>query len=419
MGRAPSPTAPFVPTAPTGRIAPVAPVPADTVPFVDLAPQNDLVRPEVRRRWDEALDAGTFILGEEVERFEAEAAAAWSVAHCVGVGSGTDAVEVALRAAGVGPGDEVVVPAFTFAGSAVGVVRCGARPVFADVDDETLLVDPASVAAAVGPATAAVVAVHLYGQMADVAALGRLCARHGIALVEDGAQSHGARADGAPVGPRSFAAATSFYPTKNLGAWGDGGAVLTDDPAVAAAARAIRNYGSTGKYDHGRFGFNSRLDVLQAAVLRAKLPHLGTWNAQRQEAARRYDELLAGCAAVRRPAVRAGNDHVWHLYAVRVGRRDDCRQALQAAAVGSGVHYPAPLHLLPMFGGGRDGAPAGSLPVAESAAGEVLSLPLFPGITASQQERVAAVLTRWAASPSRPVAGRPQGGAGAASRASA
>ncbi len=366
------------------------------IPFVDLRSQNDLVRAEVHRRWELAIDVGTFVLGVDVERFEEEAAAALGVAHCVGLGNGTDAVEVALRAAGVGAGDEVVVPAFTFAGSAVGIVRCGARPVFVDVEEDTLLVDPAGVEAAIGPATAAVVAVHLYGQMADMQALERICATHGVALVEDGAQSHGARGHGAPMAARSLAAATSFYPTKNLGAWGDGGAVLTNDAGIASAARTIRNYGSMEKYDHGRFGFNSRLDVLQAAVLRAKLPHLGDWNSQRSQAAQRYYEMLRGCPAVRLPTVRAHNEHAWHLYSVQVPEREGCRRALADEMIGSGVHYPTPLHLLPMFQDGDPSTMFGRLPVAEAAADRVLSLPLYPGITAAQQERVAEVLVSWA-----------------------
>ncbi|MDA8269780.1 MAG: DegT/DnrJ/EryC1/StrS family aminotransferase [Actinomycetota bacterium] len=372
------------------------PSPRNAVPFVDLQPQNDQVRAEVRRRWDHAIDGGTFVLGTEVERFEEEVAEAWGVEHCVGLGNGTDAVEVALRAAGVGPGDEVVVPAFTFAGSAVGIVRCGARPVFVDVEEDTLLIDPAQVEAAIGPATAAVVAVHLYGQMADMQALGRICATRGVALVEDGAQSHGARGHGEPTASRSLVTATSFYPTKNLGAWGDGGAVLTNDASVASAARAIRNYGSAGKYDHTRFGFNSRLDVLQAAVLRAKLPYLRDWNAQRVQAAHRYDRLLSECPTLHLPVARAYNEHVWHLYTVQVPEREGCRRALGSQGIGSGVHYPTPLHRLPMFQGRDQDERPDLLPVAEAAAERVLSLPIYPGITTAQQERVAEVLVSWA-----------------------
>lgn len=357
------------------------------VPFVDLRPQTAAVMQVAAEAIDRTAEGGAFVLGDDVSAFEAELAAAWGVEHCVGLGNGTDAVEVALRAAGIGPGDEVIVPAFTFAGSAVGIVRCGARPVFVDVDDDTLLVDTDTVEAAIGPATAAVVAVHLYGQTARMAPLGDVCRRRGIALIEDAAQSHGA-----PVLGHSLAAATSFYPTKNLGAWGDGGALLTNDHEVADAARAIRNYGSADKYDHRRFGFNSRLDTLQAAVLRAKLPHLGEWNAQRLAAAEHYAELLGEAPAVRLPGTRAGGSHVWHLYVVRVPDRGACLEGMARAGVQCGIHYPAPLHHLPMFADHGASPSAGRLVVAERAAAQVLSLPLFPGIALWQQERVAEAL---------------------------
>ncbi len=372
-----------------------------TIPFVDLRVQNDLVREEVEHRMAGVIDQGQFILGAEVARFEEELAAAWEVRHCVTLGSGTDAVEVALRASNIRPGDEVIVPSFTFAGSAAGIVRCGATPVFVDVRPDTLLIDPAAVAAAIGPHTAAVVAVHLYGQMADMASLGSICERHGIAIIEDAAQSHGASRDGLRTGPRTIATATSFYPTKNLGAWGDGGALLTNDDTVYASARSIRNYGSKGKYDHSRFGFNSRLDTLQAAVLRAKLPHLATWNSTRQEAAALYDALLGDAPAVQRPTVDPDANAVWHLYVIRVENRAACRAAMDRAGIGTGVHYPNPLHLLPMFQS-RSGCttrPRPWLPVAEQAAKCVLSLPLYPGISRDQQRRVIDVLTGAASLP--------------------
>jgi len=360
-----------------------------TVPLVDLAVQHAQIADEVEEGFAEVLAAGDFIGGKAVAAFEQEYAEFVGARHCVGVANGTDALEIALRAVGVGAGDEVVVPANTFIATAEAVVRAGARPVFADVDDDGLLLDPAAVEAVLTDRTRAVIPVDLYGQVAPFELLTSVGER-GIAVVEDGAQSQGARRHEAGAGTFGAVAATSFYPGKNLGAYGDAGAVTTDDDGLAEAARLLGAHGSPAKYQHVSFGFNSRLDTLQAVVLRAKLRRLSRWNEERRAAAAVYDELLASVPGVRMPATLPGNEHVWHLYVVRVPNREAVLRTLQAEQIGAGVHYPVPVHLTPAMApfGGRPG----QFPVAERAAGEILSLPLFPGVTRRQQERVVEVL---------------------------
>jgi dTDP-4-amino-4,6-dideoxygalactose transaminase len=357
------------------------------VPLVDLAWQHRQVEAEVRQGWDRVLERTAFVLGEEVADFESGFAAFSGVRHCIGVASGTDAIEIALRALGIGSGDEVIVPANTFIASAAGVVRAGAKPVLADVDPSTLLLDPEAAAGCIGDRTRAILPVHLYGQMAPLGALAKVAAEAGIPIVEDAAQSQGAAQDGAPSGSVGKVAATSFYPGKNLGAYGDAGGVTTDDEEVARACRSIRDHGSTQKYVHEEFGFTSRLDTIHAVVLSAKLKRLEEWNSLRREAAARYDVLLAGVEGVDRPTVATGNTPVWHLYVVQVDERDRVLDALHADGVGAAIHYPTPVHL---HGAMADlGYRAGEFPVSEAAAGRILTLPLFPGITAKQQEYVA------------------------------
>ncbi|WMX49085.1 DegT/DnrJ/EryC1/StrS family aminotransferase [Streptomyces roseicoloratus] len=327
--------------------------------------------------------------GEEVAAFEQEYAAFGGVAHCVGVANGTDALELALRASGVGAGDEVVLPANTFIATAGAVARTGARPVLADCDPGTLLLDPEAALAAVTGATRAVVPVHLYGQCADVAALAEALPGT-VRIVEDAAQSQGASRDGRTPGSGGIAA-TSFYPGKNLGAYGDAGAVVTDDAEAAALVRAIANHGGVAKYRHDVPGFNSRLDGLQAVVLRSKLRRLAAGDEARRAAAARYDEQLAPLAdagRVVRPVTAGGNVHVWHLYVVRVpgADRDAVVGKLNASGIGAGVHYPTPVHLTPAYR--HLGYERGDFPHAERAADEILSLPLFPQITHDQQRRV-------------------------------
>jgi dTDP-4-amino-4,6-dideoxygalactose transaminase len=325
-----------------------------------------------------------------VAAFEEEFASFSGVRHCVGVANGTDALELALRALGVGPGDEVVLPANTFIASALAVTRAGGVPVFVDCDPVHHLIDPGAAAARITPRTRALMAVDLYGQVAPFEELEPLCEARGIALVEDAAQSQGARRNGRSAGSFGAAAGTSFYPGKNLGAYGDAGAVLTDRDDLAERVRRLRNYGSEVKYEHPELGFNSRLDSVQAVVLSAKLRRLSGWNELRRAAAARYDALLANVAEVKLPATLPGNEHVWHLYVVAVPERERVLAFLQESGIGAGIHYPLPCHLQGAYA--DLGYRAGSFPVAEAAAGEILSLPLFPGITAEQQERVVAVL---------------------------
>ncbi|WP_369230566.1 DegT/DnrJ/EryC1/StrS family aminotransferase [Streptomyces sp. R21] len=359
------------------------------IPLVDLKAAHEEVADEVRAGFDRVLANTAFVGGDEVRQFEREYAQFGGVAHCVGVANGTDAVELALRVSGAGPGDEVVIPANTFIATAGAVARTGARPVLADCLPDSHLLDPQAALDAVGPDTRAVVPVHLYGQLAEVTGLaGQLPDR--VRVVEDAAQCQGATHDGRSPGSGGIAA-TSFYPGKNLGAYGDAGAVLTDDEELAGLVRAIANHGGVAKYRHDVPGFNSRLDGLQAVVLRAKLARLADGNAARRAAAAHYDTLLADLAAAGRvvlPTTADGNVHVWHLYVVQVAGadRDDIVGKLNAEGIGAGVHYPAPVHLTPAYR--HLGHTRGDFPNAERAAERILSLPLFPQITPDQQQRV-------------------------------
>jgi len=282
------------------------------IPLVDLAAQHAVVGDEIETELARLMRSTAFILGEPVERFEEAFASFSGAGYCLGVANGTDALELAFRALGIGPGDEVIVPANTFAATALAVLRAGATPVFVDCDERYQLIDIGSAAPHLGPRTKMVVPVHLFGQMAPMDQVLRLAAAKGLSVVEDAAQAHGALQKGAAPGTGSAAATYSFYPSKNLGAYGDAGAVVTNDPARADAIRALRNYGSDVKYEHPVAGFNSRLDALQAAVLWVKLRYLERWNEQRRSAAQRYDELLADLD-VRAPEIAPGNIHVWHL----------------------------------------------------------------------------------------------------------
>ena len=358
------------------------------VPFVDLQAQTDEVEPEIRERWDRILRTSGFVLGPEVDHFEREFAAYSGARHAVGVGNGTDALEIGLQAAGIGAGDEVIVPANTFFATAEAVLRCGATLVPADVDDDYLL-DPQDVAGRLTQRTRAVVAVHLYGQMAPTARLREVMGPD-VLLVEDAAQSQGAARDGFRSGGTGDVSATSFYPGKNLGAFGDAGAVLTSSEDIAERARRLRNHGGTDRYEHLEVGANSRLDALQAAVLSVKLTRLDAWNAQRSVAAARYGALLADAFTdvpeLVAPRELPGAAHVWHLYVVQTPDRPAVSAALGAAGIGHGVHYPVPIHLLPATA--HLGFRNGLAPRAEAHANRTLSLPMFPGITAAQQERV-------------------------------
>lgn len=360
------------------------------VPLVDLAVQHRSVATEIEAGFARLFESAAYILGPDVAEFEREFARFAAVRHCAGVGNGTDAIELLLRAHDIGRGDEVILPANTFIATALAVVRAGATPVPADCDADHLLIDPDAIEAALSPRTRAILPVHLYGQLAPMERIAEIASARGIVVLEDAAQAQGARRNGRHAGAFGAGAATSFYPGKNLGAYGDAGAVLTDSDDVAARIRALRNYGSETKYEHPLPGFNSRLDSLQAVVLRAKLRRLAQWNESRRAAAARYDALLAGVGDVMLPRTLAGNDHVWHLYVVRLPRRDRVLAALRAAGIGAAVHYPTAVHL---HGAMQSlGRRAGDFPVAERAADEVLSLPIFPEITEEQQLRVVEAL---------------------------
>jgi dTDP-4-amino-4,6-dideoxygalactose transaminase len=362
------------------------------IPLVDLSAQHAAVAEEVAEGWREVLARTAFINGPQVAAFEEEFAEFSMTRHCVAVANGTDAIEIALRALGVGPGDECILPANTFIATAEAVCRAGARPVLVDcADDATYLIDCDAIDAAVTGRTRAIIPVHLYGQTAPVDRIMPLAGRIGAWVVEDAAQAQGASRKGVRAGGLGHAAATSFYPGKNLGAYGDAGALLTASDDVAARARMIRDHGSPRKYEHEVIGVNSRLDTLQAVVLSAKLRRLAGWNAARREAAARYDALLVDLPGVIRPRTLEDNEHVWHLYVVRVPDRDRVLKELHAAGIGAGIHYPAPIHMTRAFN--ELGYSEGTFPNAERMAGQLLSLPLFAEITAQQQERVVSVLS--------------------------
>jgi dTDP-3-amino-3,4,6-trideoxy-alpha-D-glucose transaminase len=354
------------------------------IPFLRLQPGDDAAA--VQAAIARVVASGWFVLGPEVEAFEREFAAACGAREAVGVGNGTDAIALTLRALGIGPGDEVITTPLTAAYTALAVVMAGARPVFADLDPVRLTIDPAAAAAAVTARTAAILPVHLYGQAADMTALGALAARHHLALVEDCCQAHFATCEGRPVGTLGAAGAFSFYPTKNLGALGDGGAVVTNDTQLADRIRRLRNGGQRDRYHHVEAGVNSRLDELQAAILRARLPYMAGWTARRRDLAARYRAALAG-TPVEPPAV-VDPGHVFHLFVVRSPRRDALQAHLAAHGVETLVHYPVPLPRQPAFAP-FDPAPC---PIAETACGEILSLPLYPALDEAALGHVAGVI---------------------------
>lgn len=359
------------------------------VPFLDLALGQAEIADEVAERLAVIMSGSAFVLGPEVTRFEREFAIFCDSAHCIGVGNGTDAIELGLRAADIGPGDEVIIPANTFVATAEAVIHAGATVVLADCGED-YLIEPERVADRLTARTRAVIGVDLYGQVADFDAL-RAAVPDDVLLFEDAAQSQGARRFGQTAGSFGIAAATSFYPGKNLGAYGDAGAVTTDRADLAARVRALRNHGGEARYQHDQLGRNSRLDSIQAAVLSIKLQRLSGWNVQRRAAADRYRELLAEHPAVELPRTAPGNTHVWHLFVIKVPNRDGVLTELAAAGIGAGIHYPAPIHRVKAF---ASAFVAESYPMAEAAADAILSLPIFPGITEAQQERVVDVLVR-------------------------
>jgi len=361
------------------------------VPFIDLKAEYRALKPEIQAALDRVLDDASYILGPSVAAFEAAFARVCGTRHCVALNSGTSALHLALLALGIGPGDEVIVPAMTFVATAAAVEYCGARPVLVDVEPLGCTLDPSKLEAAVTPRTKAIVPVHLYGRPADMAEILAVADRHRLPVVEDAAQAHGAGYRGRPAGSLGRIGCFSFYPSKNLGAFGEGGAAVTDDDALADAMRSLRDWGQEGKYNHVRKGFNYRMDGLQGAVLGVKLKHLAAWAAARRRAARLYHEALEGLPLLRPDA---GNDreHVYHVYPVLLGGRDKVQRILAEAGVQTGIHYPTPVHLLPSH---RDlGHREGDFPAAERIGREELSLPMFPGLTEAQIAEVAAALRR-------------------------
>jgi dTDP-4-amino-4,6-dideoxygalactose transaminase len=360
------------------------------VPFVDLKQQAAALQAEFDAAFRSVVERAAYTMGPELAQFEEAFAAFCGCDHAVGVSSGTDAVKLALLAAGVRPGDDVIVPVNTFIATAEAVSHLGATPVFVDCLEGTGLMDPAAIAPAVTPRTTAVVPVHLYGQTVDMDAVAEEASRHGLAVVEDACQAHGATYKGRPAGSFGVTAAFSFYPGKNLGALGDGGAVTTNDPAAADTVRLYRNHGQEDKYTHRVAGYCDRLHNLQAALLLVKLPHLAAWNEARRTAAADYDSALTGRHGIGVTEQGDGTQGVYHLYVVRVDERDGARERVGRSGVESGIHYPVPLHLQPAYA--RLGYARGDFPVAERRAGHILSLPMFPEITREQRAHVVSSL---------------------------
>jgi dTDP-4-amino-4,6-dideoxygalactose transaminase len=357
------------------------------VPFLDLGAIHQGLKQDVLDDLAALLDSGAFTNGPAVPAFEEAFAAYCGRRHCVGVANGTDALRLALLAAGISRGDEVLVPANTFIATFEAIAQAGGVPIPVDVTESDYNIDPEAAEEALTGKTAFIVPVHLYGQLANMAPLERLAERAGARILEDACQAHGARRDGRRAGGGGIAAAFSFYPGKNLGAIGDAGAIVLDDPVLADELRALREHGQHEKYRHAREGFTSRLDTVQALVLLRKLPLLDGWNDERRDAAAFYGSALAGVGDLRLPPVPAGSEPVWHLFAVRSGQRDELACFLRARGIGIGVHYPEPPHLSAAYAG--LGYRPGDFPVTEALAGELLSLPMYPGISEAQLQTVA------------------------------
>ncbi|MGD1277045.1 MAG: DegT/DnrJ/EryC1/StrS family aminotransferase [Tepidisphaeraceae bacterium] len=361
-----------------------------SVPFVDLSALHASCETEIRQAIDRVIAGGDFILGQELRDFEAQFAAFCGAACAVGVDSGISSLELALRALGVGPGDEVITVSHTFIATVSSISFTGARPVFVDVSPDTCTMDPSKIEPAITPRTKAILPVHLYGQAADMDSILDIARRHHLLVIEDAAQAHGARYRGQRVGTLGDAGCFSFYPAKNLGAFGDGGMLLTNNPDLAEKVRMLRNYGQREKYHHVFLAYNRRLDTLQAAILRVKLAHLDAWNAARRAAAAHYDRRLSRLDRLVLPKVGPQRDHVYHLYVIQHPSRDALAAHLQRNGVSTGLHYPIPVHLQDCYqslGIGR-----GALPVTESLASRVLSLPMFPTMTPQQIERVCGLI---------------------------
>lgn len=362
------------------------------IPFVDLRAQYRAIKPEIEAAIARVLDCGQYVLGDEVATFEREFAAYSGAAHGVAVNSGTSALHLALLAAGIAPGDEVITTPHTFIATVAAIGYAGARPVFVDIDPRRFTIDPDRIEAAITPRTRAIIPIHLYGQPADMDPILEIARRRGLVVVEDAAQAHGAEYKGRRVGGIGDLGCFSFYPGKNLGAYGEGGAVVTNSPDYSRTLRMLRDWGAERKYHHVLKGFNYRMESLQGAILRVKLRHLEAWTEARRSRAARYDDLLAG-SGVETPAALPHNRHVYHVYAVRHPRRDDLQRALADRGVQTGIHYPIPVHLQPAHA--DLGYRSGDFPRAERAAAEVLSLPLYPELADEAIERVVGSICEW------------------------
>jgi dTDP-4-amino-4,6-dideoxygalactose transaminase len=365
------------------------------VPMLDLTEQYQELRSEVLEVLDQVMSSSRFILGDNVKKLEQDIAQFSNVSHGIGVANGSDAIHIALQALEIGPGDEVITTAFTFFATGGAIVRVGATPVYVDIDPVTFNIDPAKVEEAITEKTKAIIPVHLYGQMADMDSLSKIALKHKLAIVEDAAQAIGAKQNGKSVGELGSAATYSFFPTKNLGAYGDGGMIVTNNDDVAEKSRVIRVHGSKPKYYHHVLGYNSRLDELQAAVLNVKFPHLEEWSKLRRKKAAIYTHLLNESLGekVVTPVEREGNYHVFHQYTIQVENRDELQKFLNEQGVSTMIYYPLPLHLQPVF---KDlGYKEGDLPLAEKVAKKALSLPMFPELKVEQQEYVVAKIAEF------------------------
>lgn len=359
-----------------------------TIPMVDLRGQFQTLREEIEKGLQQTLESTQFILGPNVKAFEEEVAAYCGVRHAIGVASGTDALHLALRAAGIGAGDEVITPAFTFIATAEAISYVGATPVFVDIDPQTFNIDVPQIEAALTSRTKAILPVHLFGQPADLEPIAALCLQHGLKLIEDCAQSFGAEYGGKKSGAYGDLGCFSFFPSKNLGCYGDGGMVITDDDAMAQELSVLRNHGSRERYHHSVIGYNSRLDEMQAVVLRAKLKHIDGYNRRRWENAQRYAEKLKG-TGVTVPFEDGKGQHVYHQYTILSSRRDAIHKALGEARIASAIYYPIPLHRQEVY---AQICADVNLPVAEETATQVLSLPMYPELTEEQIDRVCATI---------------------------
>ncbi|MEH7522584.1 DegT/DnrJ/EryC1/StrS family aminotransferase [Bacillus sp. JJ1503] len=360
------------------------------IPMLDLSEQYQELKEEMLTALDQVMSSSRFILGDNVKKLEADVAEFSNVSHGIGCANGSDAIHIALQAAGIKSGDEVITTPFTFFATGGSIVRAGATPVYVDIDPVTFNIDPAKVEQAITEKTKAIIPVHLYGQMADMEELRKIADKHNLAIIEDAAQAIGAKQNGKTVGELGTAATYSFFPTKNLGAYGDAGMIVTNDDQVAENCRVIRVHGSKPKYYHHVLGYNSRLDELQAAVLNVKFPHLNKWSELRREKAAVYTQLLNEQLGdlVKTPVVKEGNYHVFHQYTIRVEKRDELQAFLKEQGVQTMIYYPLPLHVQPVF---KDlGYQEGDLPESEKAAKEALSLPMFPELKQEQQEYVVA-----------------------------